>query len=109
MGEKEHLISNLKRFVGKLSKDFRISNIILFGSRARKKIKFEDIEHDVDLIIVSDDFKGKNFFERARRMYDYWDLDLPVDFLCYTNEEFNKLKNKITIVNEALKKGIIVS
>jgi len=39
-------------------------------------------------------------------MYDYWELDLPVDFLCYTPKEFDKLKNKITIVKEAVENGI---
>ena len=30
-------------------------------------------------------------------------------FLCYTPEEFNNLKNRITIVSEALKKGIVLN
>ena len=39
-------------------------------------------------------------------MYDYWNLNYPVDFLCYTPKEFNKLKNQITIVREAVRDGI---
>jgi len=39
-------------------------------------------------------------------MYDYWNLDLPVDFLCYTPKEFNKLKKQISIVKEAIENGI---
>jgi hypothetical protein len=39
-------------------------------------------------------------------MYDFWDLNYPVDFLCYTPEEFNKLKKEVSIVSEALKEGI---
>ncbi len=80
-----------------------IQKIIFFGSRAEGK--FSD-ESDVDIVIVSPDFRDMNFFERVARMYDYWDLDLPVDFLCYTPEEFNKLKNRVSIVREALKHGI---
>jgi len=103
MGEKEYLIKGLKRFMINLTKDYSIERIILFGSRAYGKFREDS---DVDLIIVSKDFEKKNFFERVSAMYDYWDLDLPVDFLCYTSEEFNKLKNQISIVNEAIKKGI---
>jgi hypothetical protein len=39
-------------------------------------------------------------------MYDFCDLNYPVDFLCYTPEEFNKLKKEVSIVSEALKEGI---
>ena len=105
MGKKEYLIQGLKKFFMKASKDFHINRIILFGSRSTNKSKKES---DVDLIIVSNDFKGKNFMERASKMYDYWEIDLPVDFLCYTSEEFNVLKKKISIVKEAVKNGIVI-
>jgi hypothetical protein len=39
-------------------------------------------------------------------MYDFCDLNYPVDFLCYTPEEFNKLKKEVSIVSEALKEGV---
>jgi len=49
-----------------------------------------------------------SFFERGAAMYNYWDLKMPVDFICYTEEEFNTLRKKISIVKEALKNGIII-
>jgi predicted nucleotidyltransferase len=105
MGGKKHLIAELKDFIEKLSEDFNIQNIILFGSRATNKFRENS---DVDLIIVSEDFKNMDFFERGAKMYEYWDVDLPVDFICYTPKEFNNLKKKISIVKEALSSGIIV-
>ena len=63
----------------------------------------------MDLIIISPDFENMNFFERVSKMYDYWEIDLPVDFLCYTPKEYNKLKKGITIVSEALKKGVLIN
>ena len=105
MGEKEYLIKGLKEFARKLSEDFDIGKIILFGSRAGEKFREDS---DVDLIIVSEDFENMNFFERVKKMYDYWEMDYPVDFLCYTPKEFNKLKKQITIVKEALEEGIEV-
>lgn len=106
MVQKESIIQQLKVFLTNLNEIIKINEIILFGSRAEGTASRKS---DVDLIIVSEDFEGKNFFERASMMYDYWDLDLPVDFLCYTTKEFNKLKKGITIVSEALKKGIVMS
>ena len=103
MDEKKHLMNGLKKFLKELNRDFSIDRIILFGSRAINNFSEES---DVDLIIVSPNFEGKDFFERGAKMYDYWELDYPVDFLCYTPKEFNKLKNKVSIVKEAIETGI---
>ena len=105
MDKREHIIKGIKKFVKKASKKFRIEKIIFFGSRIEKSYSKDS---DIDLIIVSNDFNGLDFFERVSKMYNYWDLDYPVDFLCYTNEEFEILKLKISIVKEAIKKGIEV-
>lgn len=103
MGKKE--IAGIKEFIKKLKTDFKISKVILFGSRASGK---SHKNSDIDLIIVSDGFRKLNFIERASKMYDYWELKYPVDFLCYTPEEFNSLKRRITIVKETLKEGIVL-
>ena len=100
---KRKLIEQLNEFVIKLNKDFSIKEIILFGSRAKGKQRKDS---DIDLMIISDDFKNMNFFERGAKMYDYWNIDLPVDFICYTEKEFNNLKKRITIAKEALEHGI---
>lgn len=103
MGNKENLLEKLKMFKEKLKKRFSVERIIFFGSRAKGK---PSKDSDVDLIVVSDKFNGKKFRERAIGFYQYWNLDYPVDFLCYTPEEFEKLKNQVSIVSQALKEGI---
>ncbi len=105
MVQKKSLKQNLKEFLIRLNEEIKIENIILFGSRAGRNFNEES---DVDLIIVSSYFEGMNFFERASKMYDYWEMDIPVDFLCYTPKEFNKLKKGITIVSEALREGVLI-
>ena len=96
----------IKIFLKKLRKKFSVEKIFLFGSRAGK----DYLKHsDIDLIIISKDFEGINFVKRMSLMYDYWDFDYAVDFLCYTPEEFNKLSKMISIVREASKKGIVFS
>lgn len=106
MVQKESLKQELKKFLINLGRDIKIENILLFGSRAEGNFNEQS---DVDLIIVSEDFEKMNFFERVSKMYDYWKIDLPVDFICYTPKEFNKLKKGITIVSEALKNGIVIN
>lgn len=100
--EKE-LIKALKEFKKKIQSKYAIEKMILFGSRATKNYHKES---DVDLIIVSKDYDGIKSFKRSHRLYDDWDIDLPVDFICYTPEEFEKLAKRITIVREAEKEGI---
>ena len=102
MGRKT-IIRQLKEYKIALNKDIYIHKMIFFGSRATGRFNKDS---DIDLVIVSPKFKRLNFFKRGAKMYDYWNLNYPVDFLCYTPEEFNKLKKQITIVREAVKEGI---
>ena len=103
MDKKKALIKELKSFRKKVDKDFKLEKVIFFGSRARGKASRYS---DVDLILVSPKFKKLDFVERGAKMYNYWDIHYPVDFLCYTPKEFSKLKKQITIVQEAVKEGI---
>lgn len=79
--------------------------MILFGSRARGKVHRYS---DVDLLIVSEKFRRKDVIDRAYPLYLEWDLDYPVDFLCYTPEEFRRLSRRVSIVREALREGIAI-
>jgi len=103
MRKKNAIIRELSKFKGRLSSDIPLRKMILFGSMATGRAHKDS---DIDLILVSDKFRGKKSFRRSIGFYKYWDLDYPVDFLCYTPEEFNKLKNQISIVREAVRKGI---
>lgn len=100
--DRKELIKKLREFKKRIQEKQDIEIIILFGSRSSGKIREDS---DVDLIMVGK-FKGKNSLERAPPLYLEWDLDLPVDFLCYTSKEFNKLKKQVSIVKEAVENGI---
>jgi predicted nucleotidyltransferase len=107
MGSKtDGLIEDLKRFRRKLQKRYAIERMILFGSRARGQSKRFS---DVDLIVVSKKFNRKGAIERAAPLHLEWDLGLPVDFLCYTPEEFRILSARGGLVKEALREGIPIS
>ena len=102
MGKKE-IVDQLKKFKRKLNKEIPIEKLIFFGSRASGKPKKWS---DIDLIIVSAAFKHKKTFKRAIGLYDMWTLDYPVDFLCYTPEEFDEFAKHMTIVRAAIKEGV---
>ncbi len=95
----------IKKFILKLKKDFAVSKVIFFGSRAANDYLNDS---DIDLLIVSPDFKGIDMSGRMSLMYRYWDNRYDVDFLCYTPEEFRKLSKMITIAREAARKGIVI-
>jgi len=102
MGRKKHL-EHLKEFKKSLSAQMPIQKMYLFGSRANGKPKRWS---DFDLLIVSPFFRKRTHLNRTLGFYDHWTIDYPVDFLCYTPEEFKKLKGQVTIVREAVDRGI---
>jgi predicted nucleotidyltransferase len=97
--EKADILSRLKDFI----KRHRVERAIVFGSAARGEAGEDS---DLDVILVSHEFKGKSALKRPVPFYVDWDLGYPVDFLCYTPEEFSDLKKRATIVRVALKEGI---
>ena len=97
--EKEAIIQALKTF----KRRSQLEKVIFFGSRTTRTYKPDS---DIDLIIVSKRFRKQRPLKRAPPLYMKWNLDYPVDFLCYTPEEFEALKTKVTIVREAIQHGI---
>ncbi len=103
MDKKKAILKGLKSFRRLVSMHTPIQRMIFFGSYAYgKPHKWSDI----DLIMVSPDFRGQKGFKRGVDLYKYWTLGYPVDFLCYTPEEFEKLRKQVSIVSQALKEGV---
>ena len=104
---KNREIEKLLREIKKFKRMNKIQKVILFGSYARGNFTKES---DVDLILVDKKFSGKSVFERSNGLWIKWHvkqkLNYPVDFLCYTPEEFEKLSKQVSIVSEALREGI---
>lgn len=99
---KSRLIAQLRAF----KKRNHIEKMYLFGSMASGNVhRFSD----VDLLVVSKRFKGKGLLERSPSLHMKWNLDYPVDFLCYSPEEFEQRRNQVTIVKEAVEHGIEIA
>ncbi|NHI94994.1 MAG: nucleotidyltransferase domain-containing protein [Candidatus Lokiarchaeota archaeon] len=87
----------------KLLETFKPVKILLFGSRA-KGTATED--SDLDIIIVSDFFEPIPFLERMPIVLKLIAFPKHVDIICYSEKEFLNLKNKSSILIDALKHGI---
>lgn len=93
----------LKEYLKKIKNKFRLEKSILFGSRARDDWL---LNSDVDLILVSKDFAKFKFRQRMGELLEDWDEDIDLEVIAYTPEEFEKKKNQIGIVRQAVKEGI---
>lgn len=92
-----------KRFVKALKGQIRVDCLILFGSRARGD---NFITSDFDFVLVSDSFSGIPFVRRAAPLYRLWHSSRDLEVLCYTPEEWNRLKDKRGILINAQDEGI---
>nr|NIM06020.1 nucleotidyltransferase [Armatimonadota bacterium]NIM24020.1 nucleotidyltransferase [Armatimonadota bacterium]NIM67870.1 nucleotidyltransferase [Armatimonadota bacterium]NIN06100.1 nucleotidyltransferase [Armatimonadota bacterium]NIO97501.1 nucleotidyltransferase [Armatimonadota bacterium] len=84
---------------------YQPSRLILFGSRSQG-----DAEEysDIDLILVSECFRGQRFLDRLNEFARQMAWDRHIDALCYTPEEFASRLRLPTIVKEAAEEGILV-
>ena len=90
-----------------MEKGLGISRMILFGSQAAGKATDES---DVDVLIISEDFRGKDIFERAELTKEAEIMTirrflLPLDIITLTPEEF---ENESSLVAEYAKNGEVV-
>ena len=86
----ERIIEHLKDLLGK--KGLEIDKIILFGSYAKGNYREDS---DVDIVIISKDFSGKDIFERAKILGDTeWLLMdkflVPLDIVTMSPEDLKK-------------------
>jgi predicted nucleotidyltransferase len=82
-----------------------VEHFIMFGSRARGD---ELLTSDVDLIVVSEGFQGKQFRQRPVEVLEHWPDVVDLEVLCYTPEEFAMMKERLGTVRRAIAEGIEV-
>lgn len=92
-----------RRFSERLKKHMKVDRLILFGSRARGD---HFVTSDFDFVLVSDAFARTPFPRRASRLYEYWHSPYDLEALCYTPEEWKRLKNKRGILLNAQQEGV---
>jgi len=81
------------------------SKVLIFGSRARGEAGKDS---DIDVIIVSEAFRGTRFVKRMSTVLKMVNFPRHVDFICYTSEEFERMKGSSIVVKAAVGEGIAV-
>lgn len=97
--DRERLAAFLKRVQAR----FPLDRAVLVGSRARGE---ELKESDYDLILVSAAFAGLPWRDRIAAVLDLWDLEVDLQPLCYTPEEYARKVAEISTVSEAARQGL---
>ncbi len=90
------------------SKNLSLEKVILFGSYSKGE---ETSESDIDLLILSKDFRKKTIFEKAEIMGDLdWELvsntKKPFDIIYYSDEEWEN--GQSLIIREAKQHGKVI-
>jgi predicted nucleotidyltransferase len=95
-----------KRFANVLRQQMSVNQLILFGSRARGD---NFVTSDFDFVLVSNDFAGVPFVKRASQLYELWHSTRDLEVLCYTPDEWRKLRDRRGILLNARKEGILIA
>lgn len=80
-------------------KEFHPSKVLFFGSRVYGNA---DEDSDIDVIIISEAFKDIPFVNRMGKVLNLARFPKHVDYLCYTPEEFNNVKDSSIVIEDAL-------
>ncbi|MFQ6107203.1 MAG: nucleotidyltransferase domain-containing protein [Thermoplasmata archaeon] len=94
------LIPALREFKRKVAKKYGIERMILFGSHVSGKTG-----NDVDLLIVARR-KENLMSELYHEWHSVQKMNYPVDFVCYTPEEFERLRKQVSLVRDATNQGV---
>jgi len=101
MLRKETIEKKVKDYLKKLP--VKIYEAILFGSSVKGD---RLVDSDIDLIVISDDFTGMSFPERFLILQKNWDDKVMLEAFGFTRDEFNKLKSKSIVLQEANEYGM---
>jgi predicted nucleotidyltransferase len=98
----------IKEYLKELKPHIKIEKVLLFGSFAKRKFHKDS---DIDLIIISPDFKKIEFMERliwlSKKRGEKF-MSPAMDILGYSPEEFEKISKESIVLKEAKEKGLRV-
>ncbi len=98
--EKEEWIEKFKQqILPQIVKEYRPKRILLFGSRIKRT---STMNSDLDVLIISDLFYNIPFISRMSHILKKFKFTKHIDYLCYTPEEFDRIKDKSSILIDAL-------
>ena len=98
----EELAEAVRTIKEKLSRRPEVELVVLFGSYAKGR---RDLLTDLDVLVVMR--SDKPFLERIAELYRELGVSVDMDLLCYTPEEFERVKDS-PFVKKALEEGVIL-
>ncbi len=105
--KRDKLVKQFKQTIlPKIIKQYTPLAIIIFGSRIKGDA---DVDSDLDVIIVSEEFLKIPFIERMAVLLKRFNFPTHIDYICYTPEEFEKIRNTSSLVMDALEYGELIS
>ena len=104
--KKDKLIQKFKQtLLPQIIKEYNPQTIIIFGSRIKG---ISTLSSDLDIIIISNLFQEIPFIERMPTLLKKFDFSRHIDYICYTPEEFEKIKETSSLIMDALEYGKII-
>ncbi|MDH5810957.1 MAG: nucleotidyltransferase domain-containing protein [Candidatus Verstraetearchaeota archaeon] len=99
----DYIEGEIRRYLKNLP--IKVNFAIIFGSTVYgERLK----DSDIDLIVVSEDFKQMPFEERVMLLQKNWKHKVMLEAFGFTLEELERLKNKSIVIQEALEKGKVI-
>lgn len=84
---------------------FSPSKVLIFGST----VTGQATEYsDIDILIISNYFKGISFIKRMPIVLKAVRFEKHIDALCYTEDEFERIKTNSFIISDALENSIAI-
>ena len=101
--DKKDVLKIISDFRKALETKIHVDSIILYGSYARGANREES---DIDIVVISDGFKGKTHWQRAGMLADaIYQVLKPIEAVAMTNEEWEKGES---VIAEFAKNGEII-
>ncbi len=101
--ERDPLVRRFRtRYLPRIRRAFRPSEVWLFGSRVRGDAMMES---DLDVVVVSNAFVSVAWPDRAARVLLAAEVTDALEILCYTPSEFDAKKLELGIVQAAVEEG----
>lgn len=100
----------IKVYLKNLSQNIKVKGVFLFGSYATGKVHKDS---DIDLIVVSHDFKKLPFMKRLILLSHTQGAakitrSVPMDIFGYTPEEFEEIDKESVVMREAKREGKMI-
>lgn len=95
-----------KEALPRILEEIKPARVLLFGSRATGDAREES---DLDVIVISDHFRDVRFLKRMEMLLKIARFPKHVDYLCYTPEEFERIKGTSSLIQIAMKQWIEIA